>query len=388
MGQYTDPSRLGLVNASGSDTEALFLKIFSGEIVTTFEKSNIMMPLHRVRTIQTGKSAIFPVTGTASAGYHTPGESVLSQSTAGTAYGTATSGGAVGTLTVPVETVAQTSKYLNKFKHNERTVFIDDILVSSTFVADIDEMKNHYDVRSIYSTEIGRSLAYTADKNLIRTVIGGARVTTDRFGVASGTDTTYLGAIANIGHAGGSNAMHSASILAGFANVARKMDERNVPNDERFAVVTPEVYYLLLGGNSDAINRDFSPDNGSIATGQIASAYGIRIMKSNHIPQTNETSGSGTVDPLAGAAGVRNNPNGGSLKYSGLNYNTSAAKTQGIIFHREAIATVKLLDLSLETDYIMERMGTLMLAKYAMGHNILREECCYELQSASNGTAA
>jgi hypothetical protein len=287
-----------------------------------------------------------------------------------------------------VETVAQTSKYLNKFKHNERTVFIDDILVSSTFVADIDEMKNHYDVRSIYSTEIGRSLAYTADKNLIRTVIGGARVTTDRFGVASGTDTTYLGAIANIGHAGGSNAMHSASILAGFANVARKMDERNVPNDERFAVVTPEVYYLLLGGNSDAINRDFSPDNGSIATGQIASAYGIRIMKSNHIPQTNEVSGSGTVDPLAGAAGVRNNPNGGSLKYSGLNYNTSAAKTQGIIFHREAIATVKLLDLSLETDYIMERMGTLMLAKYAMGHNILREECCYELQSASNGTAA
>ena len=383
MGQYTDPSRLGLVNASGSDTEALFLKIFSGEIVTTFEKANIMMPLHRVRTIQSGKSAIFPVTGTASAGYHTPGESVLSQSTAGTAYGTATSGGAVGTLTVPVETVAQTSKYLNKFKHNERTVFIDDILVSSTFVADIDEMKNHYDVRSIYSTEIGRSLAYIADKNLIRTVIGGARVTTDRFGVASGTDTTYLGAIANIGNVGGANAMNSASILAGFANVAQKMDERNVPNDERFAVVTPQVYYTLLGGNSDAINRDFSPDNGSIATGQIASAYGIRIMKSNHIPQANETTGA----TVHNNAGVRNNPNGGTNKYSGINYATTNAITQGIIFHREAVATVKLLDLSLETDYIMERMGTLMMAKYAMGHNVLREECCYELQSASNGTA-
>lgn len=384
MGQYTDPSRLGLVNASGSDTEALFLKIFSGEIVTTFEKSNIMMPLHRVRTIQSGKSAIFPVTGTASAGYHTPGESVLSQSTAGTAYGTATSGGAVGTLTVPVETVAQTSKYLNKFKHNERTVFIDDILVSSTFVADIDEMKNHYDVRSIYSTEIGRSLAYTADKNLIRTIIGGARATTDRFGVGTATDNTYLGAKVSCGTT--TYTLTSASILEGFKNVARKMDERNVPNDERFAVVTPEVYYTLLSGNSDAINRDFSPDNGSLATGQIASAYGIRIMKSNHIPQSDETSGTGTVDPLHGGAGVRNNPNGGSLKYSGLNYNTSNAKTQGIIFHREAVATVKLLDLSLETDYIMERMGTLMMAKYAMGHNVLREECCYELQSSSAGT--
>lgn len=375
MGSYTDPSRIGLVNASGTDTEALFLKIFSGEIVTTFEKANIMMPLHRVRTIQNGKSAIFPVTGTAAAGYHTPGESVLSQSSSTTTtYGTQTSGGAVGTLTAPVESTVQSSKYLNKFKHNERTVFIDDILVSSTFIADIDEMKNHYDVRSIYSTEIGRSLAYTADKNLIRTVIGGARATTDRF---AGSAAAYLGAKIPCASAT-SNVMTSASILTGFQIAAQKMDERNVPNDERYAVVCPAVYYTLLGGSHDAINRDWAPDNGSIATGQIASAYGIKIMKSNHIPQTDET----TPDALHGAAGVRNNPNGSTLKYSGVNYNTSNAQTQGIIFHREAVATVKLLDLSLETDYIMERMGTLMLAKYAMGHNVLREECCYELQSS------
>ena len=377
MGQYTDPSRIGQANATG-DTEALFLKIFSGEIVTTFEKANIMMPLHRVRTIQSGKSAIFPVTGTAAAGYHTPGESVLSQGVNTTAaFGATTSGGT--TTTVAVDSSAQSSKYLNKFKHNERTVFIDDILVSSTFVADIDEMKNHYDVRSIYSTEIGRSLAYTADKNLIRTVIGGARATTDRFG---GSATAYLGAKIPVGTT--TYTLTSASILAGFANAAQKMDERNVPNDERFAVVTPQVYYTLLGGSHDAINRDWAPDNGSLATGQIASAYGIKIMKSNHIPQTDET----TPDALHGAAGVRNNPNGGSLKYSGLNYATSNAITQGIIFHREAVATVKLLDLSLETDYIMERMGTLMLAKYAMGHNILREECCFELQSSSSGVGA
>jgi hypothetical protein len=381
MGQYTDPSRIGQANATG-DTEALFLKIFSGEIVTTFEKANIMMPLHRVRTIQSGKSAIFPVTGTANAGYHTPGESVLSQGVNTTAaYGGTTNPGTnVNQITVPVDSSAQSSKYLNKFKHNERTVFIDDILVSSTFVADIDEMKNHYDVRSIYSTEIGRSLAYTADKNLIRTVIGGARATTDRF---AGSATAYLGAKIPVGTT--TYTLTSASILAGFANAAQKMDERNVPNDERFAVVTPQVYYTLLGGNSDAINRDFAPDNGSIATGQIASAYGIRIMKSNHIPQTDE---SGSADPLHGAAGVRNNPNGSTLKYSGVNYATTNAITQGIIFHREAVATVKLLDLSLETDYIMERMGTLMLAKYAMGHNILREECCFELQSSSTGLTA
>jgi hypothetical protein len=39
------------------------------------------------------------------------------------------------------------------------------------------------------------------------------------------------------------------------------------------------------------------------------------------------------------------------------------------------------MDLSVESEYIMERMGTLMLAKYAMGHSVLRNECCYELTS-------
>ena len=121
MGQFTDPSRLGLVNNSGTDTEALFLKIFSGEIVTTFEKANIMMPLHRVRTIQSGKSAIFPVTGTANAGYHTPGESVLSQGVNTTAaFANTVSSATPVNNTVAVDSSAQSSKYLNKFNRRRK----------------------------------------------------------------------------------------------------------------------------------------------------------------------------------------------------------------------------------------------------------------------------
>ena len=382
MGVYTDPSRLGQANLAG-DADALFLKVFSGEIVTTFEKSNVMMPLHRVRTIQSGKSAVFPVSGVASATYHTPGESVLSQNTA-VAGGFANTVSATTPVnnTVAVEGTPTSSKYLSKFATNERTVFIDDVLVSSSFIADIDEMKNHYDVRSIYSTEIGRQLAYTADKNLIRTVIAGARNTTDRFG---GSSADYLGA--KIPCATVTTFLLTANtLLYAFAQAAQKMDERNVPNDDRFAILTPAAYYALLGGSHDAISRDFAPDNGSLATGQIASAYGIKIFKSNNIPTTNESSTS--ESPLHGNAGVKNNVNGSTFGYSGVNYATTNALTTGIIFHREAVATVKLLDLSLETDYIMERMGTLMLAKYAMGHNVLREECCYELQASSTGLAS
>ena len=60
----TTPSRLGQVNAA-NDANALFLKVFSNEILTTFDEANIMKDLHTVRSISSGKSAQFPVTGVA-----------------------------------------------------------------------------------------------------------------------------------------------------------------------------------------------------------------------------------------------------------------------------------------------------------------------------------
>lgn len=356
----TQPSRLGLSSVAGStDVNELFLKVFSGEIVTSFEENNVMMPLHRVRTISSGKSAQFPVTGVAGAGYHTPGESLLSTPSA-----TATVAGTGGTLVAPTTTAA--SKYLNKFKHNEKVVFIDDVLVSSVFVADIDEMKNHYDVRSVYSTEIGRALAYTADKHLIRTAILGARTGVDRFG---GGDAAYLGATQGTGTTGD-------NLVAALFNVAQKMDEKNVPSNDRFAILTPAKYYSLVNDTSDAINRDYNDaSNGSVASGMIMSVAGIRILKSNHLPSANETTAANF--PLFGGSGIKNDPGGSDVGtgYSGADFST----TRGIVFQREGLATVKLMDLSVESEYIMERMGTLMLAKYAMGHNVLREECLHEL---------
>jgi hypothetical protein len=365
----TSPSRIGQTNLSG-DVDSLFLKVFSGEVITTFEENNVMMPLHRVRTITSGKSAQFPVSGVASAGYHTAGESILGApltSTLNQGYIAGTSGGSP-TVSFPYDTSSTTGKYLSRFKHNEKTIFIDDVLVSSVFVADIDEMKNHYDVRSIYSTEIGRALAYTADKNLIRAVIGGARATADRFG---GTANQYMGTQITVASTQG-----AAEYITALYTAAQKMDEKNVPSADRFAILPPAAYYALASGSSTAINRDYNDglSNGSVAKGEVVSVAGIRIFKSNHCPSANESGGS--VDALHGAAGVKNTIGGsGAQGYSKLDF----SKSKGVVFQREALATVKLLDLSLETDYITERMGTLMLAKYAMGHNVLREEACMEL---------
>lgn len=347
----TSPSRLGQSNLTGgswANDNALFLKQFAGEVLTTFETENVMMPLHTVRSISSGKSAQFPTTGIASATYHTPGESLMT-----------------------TDNGSGASKYLSRVKHAEVVISIDDMLVSSAFIANIDEAKNHYDVRSIYSTEIGRQLAYVADKNLIRSVISGAVATTDRFG---GSASAYLGATESYDDELSSTSLGDALATA-FFNVAQKMDEKGVPQNDRYAVVTPEVYYQLVNLNKDAISRDYNPEvNGSKAGGYIVQIAGIRILKSNNIPTTDEaTTGvaphnsSQVANDVFGASGTG---------YGAFNF----VRSKGIIFQKEAVGTVKLLDLAVESDYSIERQGTLMVAKYAMGHGVLRNECCYWLR--------
>ena len=58
----------------------------------------------------------------------------------------------------------------------EKVITINDLLVSSAFLASIEEAKNHWDVRSAYSAEIGRALAFQKDKHILQTIGQAARL--------------------------------------------------------------------------------------------------------------------------------------------------------------------------------------------------------------------
>ena len=51
--------------------------------------------------------------------------------------------------------------------------------------------------------------------------------------------------------------------------------------------------------------------------------------------------------------------------------------------HRSAIGTVKLLDLSVESEYLIKNQGTLMDSKYALGTDILRPDGAVELRTGT-----
>ena len=333
----TTASRLGQINASG-DVDALFLKVFSGEILTTFEEMNVMKGLHTIRTISNGKSAQFPVTGIATAKYHTAGENIADAG----------------------------NSYLSSVKHAEKVITIDDVLLASTFIANIDELKNHYDVRSIYAKELGKALAKRFDLATMKTLVASAR------------STSEIGGNNGIGIDGGVASSFSATVIQEkLFEAAQKLDENDIPNDgQRYAILKPADYYKLLQGAGDNVivnNRDFG-GRGDVATGNIPMVAGIRIFKSNHLADVAVAEASQDQDDDSS----NNDVFGGS----GTGYNGDLSKTFIIGGHPSAIGTVKLLDLATESDYKLELQGTLFVAKYAMGHGVLRPEASFEIKDA------
>jgi len=333
----TTASRLGAING-GSDTQALFLKVFSGEILTTFEEMNVMKGLHTIRTISNGKSAQFPVTGIATANYHTAGENIADAE----------------------------NSYLSTVKHAEKVITIDDVLLASSFIANIDELKNHYDVRSIYAKELGKALAKRFDLATMKTLVAAARTTSV---ITGGKDGIAI-------DGGEASAFTAAVIQEKLFEAAQKLDENDIPNDgQRYAILKPADYYKLVQSDQEVINRDFG-GRGDVATGNIPMVAGLRIFKSNHLSDVaTDLSGVATGD---GSASVKNDVFGGGA--AGAGYNGDLSKTFIIGGHPSAIGTVKLLDLATESDYKLELQGTLFVAKYAMGHGVLRPEASFEIK--------
>jgi hypothetical protein len=314
-------SRLGVVNGATptnfATENALFLKVFAGEVLTAFDEVNVMKDLHTSRTIQHGKSASFPVMGKTSAAYHTVGTPLL------------------GTQSV---------------NHNEVIINIDDLLVADTFIADIDSAKNHYDVRAEYSRLLGMALAKEFDTRTMRVGLLAARSAATVSGGNGGTAITSANARTS-----------GADLAAAIFDAAQAMDEKDVPENDRVALVKPEQYYNLVQ-TTDVINRDWG-GSGVYADGTVLRVAGIQIVKTNNLPTTN----------VAAVSGENNT------------YNGDFSNTAALVMQKQAIGTVRLMDLAVEQttgDFNIMYQGTLMAAKYAMGHGVLRPECAVEIKIA------
>lgn len=236
----------GQNNGSGL-TDALFLKVFGGEVLAAFETANVTLDKHTIRSIISGKSAQFPATWKVGAAYHTPG----------------------------AEIVGQTSNV------SERVITIDDLLVASVFMASIDEAKSHYDVRGEYAKQTGIALASQWDKNVMQTGLLAARASATVTGAYGGSTLTSLTTLYRTS---------ASDLAAGIFAAVQAMDEKDIPEGDQKNVFLKPAQYYLLAQSTAVLNKDWG-GSGAYSEGKVLRIAGAQLVKTNQLPTTNVASG-------------------------------------------------------------------------------------------------
>ena len=301
------------------------LKLFSGEVFNAFNDATIFKGLVRNYALRGGKSKQFLLTGKLSAGYHTPGNAILGD---------------------------------DGLKSNEKTIVMDDLLVASQFVYDLDEVLSQWSSRSEISKQIGEAMAKHYDERIARVLVGASTEASVVTGEPGGFEV-------NIGAANTNNAQ---AIVDGFFEAAAVLDERSAPQDGRVAVLSPRQYYSLISSvDTNILNREIGNTQGDMNSGKgLYSIAGIRIYKSNVLASLYGT----TPSAVSGENNV---------------YSTDCADLAGLVFHREAAGTVEAIAPSIETtsgDFHVQYQGDLIVGKLALGAGSLRTSVAGALRAA------
>lgn len=310
-------TRLGQANLDGSTT-ALFKDQFIPELLTAFDAKRVMKNYVRSKTIQKGKSASFPVLGTTSAQYVTVGDTLLGN-----------------------QTIA----------HNEITINVDPFLVSDILIPELDVKMQEYDDRAEIVEEMSRALANTEDKQLLQVGVLAAR----------GSAIVTGGNGGSVIKAGGDVLTDGETLAAAIYAAGVELDEKNIPENDRFAFVRP-LQYALLAQYEDIKNHDIG--TGSYSEGTTGKLNGIQVIKTNHLPRTNITQSVEATNP--------NNV-----------YYGDFSNTACLVMNRNAVGTVSRQGLIVEPKWILERLAHLLTARILQGHGILRPDCAVEISAAA-----
>ena len=380
MAQQTDYSnaaglqaqltRPGALNG-GADPRELYLKLFSGEMFKGFQNNTIARDLVMRRTLKNGKSLQFIFTGRTKSEFHTPGNSILGNDQ----------------KAPPVA---------------EKTITCDDLLISSAFVYELDEVLSHYDLRSEISRKIGYALAEKYDRYIFRSILRGARKAGIVQGVTANNQEEPGGTQIQVGSGSGAagDAYDADKLVTAFYDAAAALDEKGVSQDGRVGVLSPRQYYSLIQqvGDSGLVNRDAQGDSRQRGNG-IVEIAGIKIYKSMNIPfhgkyGVNYTSAGKTVgntgdyveaaieDASDATTGVNND------------YGTAsevAATSCGLIFQKEAAGVVEAIAPQVQTtsgDVSVIYQGDVILGRLAMGADYLNPAAAVELHTTNSPGSA
>ena len=330
FGDTSNPARFGEDQAATSDRE-LFLKMFGGEVLGAFNEKTVMRGKHRVQTINAGKSFQFPRIWKASSEYLTAGQEMLG----------------------------------NNIDTSEKVITVDALNVAHVEIYDFDDKMSHFEVRSEFAKQLGEALALSFDKNAMRAVILAARESAD-------------------GPFPAGNVIEDSNLIAAPTTQAQKqawfdailsanedLFGKDVPASQQRYMAVPKAVFNAIrysydsNGNYLVANRDFAPSNfGVEGVKEVLEIDGVWVMPLRTIPNTDERADA-TV-------------------YS--DYQAAYDTTTGIMWTSDAIGTVELIGVGLETERDVRRQSDFMVARQAVGHGTLRPECAVEFRTGAPTT--
>ena len=351
-----------------TDKYELYLKLFSGEMFKGFQHETIARDLVTKRTLKNGKSLQFIYTGRMTSEFHTPGTPILGNSD----------------KAPPVA---------------EKTIVMDDLLISSAFVYDLDETLAHYELRGEISKKIGYALAEKYDRLIFRSITRGARasspVSATNFEEPGGTQIR-VGSTTN-----DSDAYNAGNLVNAFYDAAAALDEKGVSSDGRCAVLNPRQYYALIQdiGSNGLVNRDIQ-GTALQGGGGVIEIAGIHIYKSMNIPflgkygvayggTTGETS-PGKLGDFIGPTPENANATGGVNNDYGTNTELGS-KSCGLIFQKEAAGVVEAIGPQVQVtngDVSVIYQGDVILGRMAMGADYLNPAAAVELYVGASAPSA
>lgn len=345
-------TNLGQIEGS-NDTEALFLKVFTGRVLTEFERRMAVLPRIEMLPMPPGSKSIqVPYVGRANTTRHEVGHNILTDQP-------------TSTNITPSNPKGSAPSHLADIPFGEREVFIDDPLKSKAFIDEWEQFKSQLSAQQRVARELGRILAEDNDVLALQLLSKAARPTADA-GIdwsTSSLPSLFQPASDGAGLFTDANAATDGSVLLGkLQEVSEYFDAGRVPEEDRYVALAP-AHYNLLVNNQDLLNRDFGGANGVFSDGTVFKAWGMTLVKSIAILDllTTGIGEDGDSSAQSTQTGVR-----------GTLYNVNAVGTVAVCWQREAVVGVRGGSMGMVRQHLEHYGGDLLVAKLATGYECLR----------------
>jgi N4-gp56 family major capsid protein len=209
----------------------------------------------------------------------------------------------------------------------------------SKLIEDIAEVQALASMRRFYTQDAGYALSKQVDTDIIDLAEG--------FQGGSTTDKSYDTAFIGSGTTAFTGTNEADLTDAGLRALILKLDNADVPMDNRSLIIPPVVANDLLG-ISRFTEQQFIGSGDAIKTGKIGMIYGIDVFISTNCPTVKSSGGTGN--------------------------NAGGTERVGVLMHKDALVFAEQVGVRSQTQYKQEYLGDLFTADTIYGVAEMRDD--------------